>query len=296
MRTNLSSQISLSRVAKKLYKPDDVFELSRVSRMEKVKTSIYETGKEGAVAVAQHIAEMIAQRQKEGKKFVLSMMTGRSMQDIFAELIRLHEGGLSFRNVVLVVGYEYYPLPQEDAGCLGQLEEQFISKVGLLPANVIAISGTLAKEQIMDACAAYERTIRDLGGIDLMLLGIGRGGNIAFNEPGTQFNSRTRLVLLNNNSRADASDLFGTSEAVPVSAITIGIGTILDAKEIILVAWGDHKSIQVAEAIEKDASPACPASALQMATSAHIYLDLSAADRLTRICKPWMVTSCECDD
>ena len=256
MRTNLSSQISLSRVARKLYKPDDVFELSRVSRMEKVKTSIYETGKEGATAVAQYIAELINKRQKEGKKFVLSMMTGRSMQDIFAELVRLHSQGLSFRNVVLVVGYEYYPLPKEDAGCLGQLEEQLISKVGILPANVIAIPGTLAKEQIIDACAAYERTIEDLGGIDLMLLGIGRGGNIAFNEPGTQFNSETRLVLLDNNSRADASELFGTPEAVPVSAITIGIGTILRAREILMVAWGDHKAEQVARAIEGEASPA----------------------------------------
>ena len=256
MRTNLSSQISLSHVAKKLYKPDDVFELSRVSRMEKVKTTIYETGKEGAIAVAQHIAELIAQRQKEGKKFVLSMMTGRSMQDIFAELIRLHEGGLSFRNVVLVVGYEYYPLASEDAGCLGQLEEQFIGKVGLLPANVIAIPGTLAKEDIIDACAAYERTIQELGGIDLMLLGIGRGGNIAFNEPGSQFNSETRLVLLDNNSRADASEMFGNAESVPMSAITIGIGTILKAREILLVAWGDHKAAQVARAIEQEASPA----------------------------------------
>lgn len=296
MRTNLSSQISLSRVAKKLYKPDDVFELSRVSRMEKVKTSIYETGKEGAAAVAAHIAELITEKQKAGQKFVLSMMTGRSMQDICTELIRLHEGGLSFRNVVLVVGYEYYPLQNEDAGCLGQLEERLISKVGILPANVIAISGTLAKEQIIEACAAYERTIHDLGGIDLMLLGIGRGGNIAFNEPGTQFNSETRLVLLDNNSKADASDLFGTADMVPVSAITIGIGTILRSKEIIMVAWGDHKARQVARAIEEDATPACPASALQLASNVHVYLDLPAADRLTRISKPWMVTSCEWDD
>ena len=296
MRTNLSSQISLSHVARKLYKPEDVYELTRVTRMEKVKTTIYETGKEGAIAVAQHIAELIAQHQKEGKKFVLSMMTGRSMQDIFAELIRLHQEGLSFRNVVLVVGYEYYPLASEDAGCLGQLEEQFISKVGILPANVIAIPGTLAKEEIIDACAAYERTIQDLGGIDLMLLGIGRGGNIAFNEPGSQFNSETRLVLLDNNSRADASEMFGNTESVPVSAITIGIDTILKAREILLVAWGEHKAAPVARAIEQDASPACPASALQLAQNAHIALDLSAADRLTRISKPWTVTSCEWDD
>ena len=296
MRTNLSSQISLSHVARKLYKPEDVYELTRVTRMEKVKTTIYETGKEGAIAVAQHIAGLIAQRQKEGKKFVLSAMTGRSMQDIFAELIRLHQEGLSFRNVVLVVGYEYYPLAKEDAGCLGQLEEQFISKVEILPANVIAIPGTLAKEEIMDACAAYERTIQDLGGIDLMLLGIGRGGNIAFNEPGSQFNSETRLVLLDNNSRADASEMFGNTESVPVSAITIGIDTILKAREILLVAWGEHKAAPVARAIEQDASPACPASALQLAQNAHIALDLSAADRLTRISKPWTVTSCEWDD
>lgn len=295
-RTNLSSQISLSHVAERLYKPNDVFELSRVSRMEKVKTTIYRTGKEGAAVVADHIAELIRQRQKEGKRVVLSLMTGRSMHDIFAELIRHHEEGLSFRNVVLVVGYEYYPLPNDAAGCLGKLEELFISKVGILPTNVIAISGTLAKEQIIDACEAYERTIEDLGGIDLMLLGIGRAGNIAFNEPGTMLNSQTRLVLLDNNSKQDAGDIFATQDAVPVSAITIGIGTILRAREIILVAWGEHKASQVVRAIEEPASPACPASALQTATNAQIILDLSAADQLTRISRPWLVTSCEWDD
>lgn len=297
MRTNLSSQISLSRVATKLYRPDDVFELSRVTRMEQVKTTIYETAKEGAQAVARQIAEAIRTKAAKGEKAVLSLATGRSMTDIFDELVRLHkEESLSFKNVVIFNLYEYFPLQQKTQGCFGQLHDQLLSKIDIPQENIYTIDGTLPKETVLDTCADYERQIEALGGIDFQLLGIGRGGNIGFNEPGTQFNSQTRLVILDNISRNDAASMFGSAEQVPVSAITLGIGTILRAKQLVLVAWGEHKAAQIRTAVEHKAETSCPASAIQLHNNAQVVIDLSAAGKLTRINQPWLLTSCEWDD
>ena len=297
MRNNLSSLITLSHVSKRLYRPGDVFELSRVTRLEQVKTTIYETSKEGAREVARRVADLIIKKQKKGEKAVLSLVTGRSMTDIFAELVRLHkEKGLSFGNVVIFNLFEYYPLADRGHGSYHQLKEQLLDHIDILPENVISFDGMQSKETILDSCAEFEKKIEALGGIDLQLLGIGRGGNIGFNEPGTQMNSRTRLVILDNVSRNDAAGLFGSAEQVPVSAITMGIGTILRAKEVIMAAWGEHKAEQVKMAVEGKAEVSCPASAIQLHRNAHVILDLSAASKLTRISHPWLVTSCEWDD
>ena len=297
MRNNLSSLITLSHVQKRLYRPEDVFELSRVTRLEQVKTTIYETAKEGSKEVARRIAKLIQKKQKKGEKAVISLVAGRSMTDIFEELVRLHkQEGLSFKNVIIFNLFEYYPLVDNNQGSFHQLNELLIKHIDIPEENVFTFDGTQAKEDILDTCAAYEQKIRSLGGIDLQLLGIGRGGNIGFNEPGTQFNSQTRLVILDNVSRNDAAGLFGSAEQVPVSAITMGIGTILRAKEVILVAWGEHKAKQIKIAVEGKAETACPASAIQLHQNAQVVLDLSAAGQLTRISHPWLVTSCEWDD
>ena len=297
MRNNLSSLITLSHVQKRLYRPEDVFELSRVTRLEQVKTDIYETAKEGAQIVAKRIAQLILDKQKKGEKAVISMASGRSMTDIFAELVRMHtEEGLSFSNVILFNLFEYYPLQDKNQGCYHQLKEQLIDHIDIPAENIYSFDGMQAKETLLATFNEFERCIQTLGGIDLQLLGIGRGGNIGFNEPGTQFNSQTRLVILDNVSKNDAAGLFGSVDQVPVSAITMGIGTILRAKEIIMVAWGEHKSEQVKAAVEGNAGTACPASALQQHQNAHLIIDLSAAGKLTRISHPWLVTSCEWDD
>ncbi len=297
MRNNLSSLITLSQVQKRLYRPEDVFELSRVTRFEQVKTDIYESASRGAKHVARHIADLIIEKQKRYEKFVISLVSGRSVTDIFAELVRLHkEEGLSFGNVFLFNLFEYYPLQDTNQGCYHQIKEQLIDQIDIPKENVFSFDGTQPKEGILTTCAEYERKIQALGGIDLQLLGIGRGGNIGFNEPGTQFNSQTRLVILDNVSKRDAAGLFGSAETVPVSAITMGIGTILRAKEIIMVAWGEHKASQVRAAIEGKAETACPASAIQLHQNASVVIDLSAANCLTRISHPWLVTNCEWDD
>ena len=297
MKFNLSTQISLSHVSKKLYCPDDVFELSRVTQLEQIRTTIYETNSEGSIVVAKRIASLIREHQQAGKKIVLSLALGRSTRDIVAELVRMHkEDGLSFSNVILFDLFEYYPLHDAATGNHAQLHNQLISLVDIDPANVHTIPCDLKESEIMAFCTEYEKSIIAEGGIDFMLLGIGRRGNIGFNEPGSQFSSQTRLVLLDNNSKEDARVLFGNTEQVPVSAITMGIDTIMQSKEVVLVAWGDHKAGVVKDAIETPFSTACPASVLQQHKNAQVIIDLSAASSLTRINQPWVVTSCEWDD
>lgn len=296
MKNNLSSQISLSRVSSKLYQTDDVLELSRISRMEKVPTTIYETAREGALQLAATIAQRIRKSQADGERFVLSVVTGRTMTDIFAELVRMHrEENLSFRNVVLFNTYEYYPLQNAAQGCLVQLKEQFIDHVDIKPENVFAFDGMMDQRDIMPMIGRIERKIQEFGGIDFQLLGIGRSGNIGLNEPGSAPSNQTRLVILDNISRDEAKNTFGTLEQVPVSAVTMGVGTILKAKEIVLVAWGEHKAAPLYAAVEGPTDSACPASALQLHSNAHIVCDLSAATQLTRIHHPWLVTSCDWD-
>jgi len=297
MKANLSSQISLSRVSRRLYCPDDVFEQSRVTRQEQMPVTIFESARAGAIEVANHIAELIRQHQQQFRPFVLSIAPGRSTRDIFPELVRKHkEEGLSFRNVIFFDLYEYYPLTDNKAGNEAQLRSQLLDHVDILPENIHTIPGNMRKEEIVPFCIEYERAITAAGGIDFLLLGIGRCGNIGFNEPGSSFTSMTRLVLLDNNSKEDAKIMFGSVEQVPVSAITMGIGTIMQAKEIMLVAWGEHKSSIVREAIEQRFDVSCPASVLQLHKNARILLDLGAASRLTRILTPWVVTGCDWDD
>ncbi len=297
MRTNLSSQIILSQVPQNLYQPDDVFELSRVTRLEKVKTEIYETDEQGSVHIANRIARLIVEKQEKFDTFVLGITAGQSTIGIFEELVRKHEQEhLSFKNVVLFNLYEYFPLHDARTGCFAELKETFIDKIDVKPENVFSLDGTITKEQVFAECNDYERRIASFGGIDLQILGIGRGGNIGFNEPGSQTNSSTRLVLLDNVSKKDAIHLFGSADAVPISALTMGIGTILDAKEIVLAAWGEHKAAQVTRAIEIENDLNSPASALQLHSNARIVLNLTAASELTRLSKPWLLTSCQWDD
>ena len=297
MKTNLSSEISLSRVSRRLYCPEDVFEQSRVTRMEQLPVTIYENARAGSASVANYIAEQIRQRQQLFQPYVVSFAPGRSTRDIFAELVRKHrEEGLSFRNVVFFDLYEYYPLAYNKLGNQAQLHNLLLDHVDILPENIHSIPWNMRKEQIMPFCQEYEQSIKAAGGIDFLLLGVGRCGNIAFNEPGSSFNSLTRLVLLDNNSKEDAKIMFGSIDQVPVSAITMGIDTIRHAKEIMLVAWGEHKAGIVREAVEVRVDSSCPASALQLHKNARVMLDLSAASQLTRIKTPWVVTGCDWDD
>ena len=297
MRNNLSSLITLTRVSGKYYQPDDVFELSRVTRLEKIPTEIFETEKKGAKKIATEIATLIRKKQEKFEKCVLGLTNGQSTMGIYSELVRMHkEEELSFKNVIVFNLFEYYPLAKNTKSCFLQMQETFFDHIDILQENIYTLDGGIDKSEIIAACAAYEERINKVGGIDYQILGIGRTGNMGFNEPGSQSNSVTRLILLDNTSRKDAAELFGTLDAVPISAITMGVGKILKAKKIVLVAWGEHKSSVVKKAIEQACSESIPASYLQLHSNAKIILDLNAASELTRISQPWLVTSCEWDD
>ena len=296
MRNNLSSEICFTHIPENLYRTDDVLELSRVSRMEKIPTAVFETAREGAHAVAQHIASCIREKQRSYQPFVLSVVSGRTMTDVFDELVRLHrEEELSFRNVILFNLFEYCPLSAVDAACYGQIREQLISRVDIPQENIYTFDATNEQKDLLSMIAHLERRMQELGGVDLQLLGIGQNGNIGFNEPGSPMRSATRLVVLDNNSKEEAKPIFGTVEQVPPLAITMGMGTILQAGEILLCAWGEHKAQQIVMAVEGSVDTACPASALQMHGNARIFCDLGAATLLTRIHHPWLVTSCQWD-
>ncbi|MBR1877970.1 MAG: glucosamine-6-phosphate deaminase [Paludibacteraceae bacterium] len=297
MKLNLSSEISLSRVSRRLYCPSDVFEQSRVTRMEQIPVSIFESARSGCAEAAGNIAQRILSSQQNGEKFVMSLAPGRSTRDVCSELVRKHkEEGLSFKNVVFFDLFEYYPLPDDLSGCHAQIKSQLLDLVDIPAENIHTIPWNMSKEEIVPFCSAYEEQIAAAGGLDFVLLGIGRCGNIGFNEPGSSFNSLTRLVLLDNNSKEDAKIMFGSIEQVPVSAITIGVSTILQAREVMLVAWGEHKASILRKAVENRYDTGCPASALQLHKSARVIMDLSAATSLTRIATPWVVTSCDWDN
>ena len=297
MKTNLSSQITLTRIPQKYYRPENAYEHSVLTRLEKVPTTIYESLEEGSFAVAKEIASQIRKKQSAGEKYVLALPGGRSPLNVYKELIRMHkEEQLSFRNVVVFLEYEFYPLSASDAGVLGKVKEDFLNHVDICPENIFAPDGMMPKDAIFDFCNQYEEHIQQLGGIDCMLLGIGQYSNIMFNGAGTTPSSRIRLVLLEGASRKEASRRFSSSEAIPSSVITMGVSNMMKAKSVVLLAWGDDKADVIAKTVEERITDNVPSSYLQTHINAKVVVDLSAAYSLTRISHPWLVTSCEWDN
>ncbi|MDR0976914.1 MAG: glucosamine-6-phosphate deaminase [Prevotellaceae bacterium] len=298
MKTNLSSQITLDRVSPRYYRPENAFEWSVLTRLEKIPTHIYESPVEGANAMAAEMATLIRERQRDGRFFVLALPGGNSPRNLFAALIRMHhEEGLSFRNVIVFNLYEYYPLaPDAVNSNLNALKEVFLDHVDIDRQNIFSLDGTIAKETIFEHCRLYEQRIESFGGLDVAVLGIGRVGNIGFNEPGSRLNSTTRLILMDTDSRNEAAKVFGSLESTPISSITMGVSTILAAKRVYLMAWGDDKAEMIHRSVEGPVSDTIPASYLQTHNQAKVVIDLSAAANLTRIHHPWLVTSCEWDD
>ncbi len=298
MRTNLSEKIVLHSVPKMYYQPDDLLAMSGISRFEKLHTNIAENSSQGSELVANEIAEMIRSRAAENKPCVLGLNSGRSPMQVYEYLVKMHkEQGLSFANVVVVNLFEYYPLDvNSSSSCLNQIKRMFFDLVDIKPENIYSPDGSIAQNQIMQHCADYERKIEDIGGIDYQILGMGPKGNIGFNEPGSQMASKTRFILLDSVSRKEAVRLFGTLDKVPAGAITLGVSTILKARRIALMAWGESKVETVKMAVEEVASDQCPASYLQSHHNSTFFLDVHSAGALTRISRPWLVASCEWND
>ena len=298
MRLNLSSQIVLNKVPVEFYKPKTTVEYSEISRMEKIHTDIFASMNEGAAHVADGIEAGIKAAQHEGKFYVMALGTGSSLTPVYEKLIRRYEEKkLSFRNVVVFNSYEYYPLQKESSiRCINQLKERFLDHVDISEQNIFSLDGFVAQNAVQDCCRLYEQRIKTFGGLDVALLGIGRMGNIAANEPGSGIQSVTRLILIGNTSREEMENSGKTKESVPPCSLTMGIATLLSAKAIYLTAWGEEKSEIMQKVVENGITDTLPASFLQTHPNAHVVLDLSAAAHLTRIEHPWLVTACRWAD
>lgn len=297
MRKNLSSQITLTRIPEKYYKPENEFEHSVLTRFEKIPTHIYASMDEGSMDIAKDIAKEILNKQKAKKKFVLVLPGGRSPHTLFQHLIHIHKKEkLSFKNVVIFLLYEFYPLTNVANSNLHQLQEAFLNHVDIPEKNIFYPDGFMNKNDIYDFCEKYEQKMKDSGGIDYMLLGIGTAGTIGLNSAGASMNSHTHLVLMDNTSRKESAQLFSSIENVPAGVITMGLGTIMKAKKVVLISWGESKAAIIKQTIEGPATDALPATCLQHHSNAKVVIDLSSAYDLTRISHPWLVTNCEWDN
>lgn len=298
MKLNLSSQIVLNQIPEEFYRPATAIERSEITRFEKVPTDIFPTIEEGAIDIANHLETDIKKREQEGRKYVMGIGSGSSLTPIFHELIKRHQAGkLSFKNVVVFNAYEYFPLSEENVNRgINQLKERFLNHIDIEVENIFTPDGTIAQNDVQEHCRQYEQHIKELGGLDVILLGIGRMGNIATNEPGSSITSASRLILIDETSREEMKMSFGSQESVPPCSITMGISTILSARKIFLTAWGEEKAEIIKKTVEGKVSDAIPASFLQTHNDAHVVIDLSAAAKLTRIQHPWLVASCKWTD
>ena len=298
MRLHLSSQIVLNKVPEKFYAPKTAVDRSEITRLEKIPTDIFPKIEEGARSIADAIVSEIKAKEQLGKYCVLGLGTGQSLTPVFNELIsRYEQKQVSFKNVVVFNAYEYFPLQKGSKhSALAQLRDRFLSHIDIPEQNVYSLDGTVSQDEVQTQCRLYEQRIQTFGGIDIMLLGIGRIGNIATNEPGSSLTSTARLILIDATSREEMTLSFGSQEPVPPCSITLGMSDILASRKIFLTAWGDEKADIIQKTVEEHVTDTIPASFLQTHNNAHVVIDLPAAGKLTRIVHPWLVTSCKWTD
>ena len=261
---------------------------------EKIPVQIYKNSTEGSNAVAAQIAALIKEKQAKKLPCVLGMATGTTPILLYKELVRLHkEEGLSFKNVVTINLDEYYPIEKSAYQSYWSfMHRHLFDLVDIDPKNIHLPNGEWTKENLKESCIAYEQTIEKIGGIDLQILGIGKNGHIGFNEPGSSFHSKTRVIHLDQQTRIANTYEFHDLNKVPKLAITVGISSIMKAKKIVLLAWGDKASI-VAKSIEGDVTEQIPATVLQNHDDCTFVIDELASSDLTRNKAPWLTGSNE---
>src|SRR5688572_16599726 len=265
------------------------------STVERIPVTVYSSSAMASKAVAAEIAELIRAKNGRGERCVLGLATGSTPTSVYDELIRLHkQEGLSFKNVVTFNLDEYYPMKPDELQSYNRfMREHLFDHVDIDPANAHVPDGTVPREKVYEYCQQYERQIKEAGGLDYQLLGIGRTGHVGFNEPGSSRESRTRLITLDRVTRMDAaSDFFGEWN-VPRKAITMGVESIMSAKKVILMAWGEGKAPVIKKAVEGEVTTQIPATFLQQHPAARIVLDTAAAAELTRFKTPWMLGAME---
>jgi glucosamine-6-phosphate deaminase len=276
----------------------DISQNSYTTRFERIPSRIYDSSFDASKAVAEEIAAKIREKADAGEYCVLGLATGSTPKTVYSELIRMHqEDGLSFENVVTFNLDEYYPIePNALQSYVRFMHEHLFDHIDIVPKNINIPDGTLAKADVAAYCMEYEQKIETFGGLDIQILGIGRTGHIGFNEPGSGKASITRLITLDHITKVDAaSDFFG-EENVPLKAITMGVGTIMKAERIILMAWGEAKAPIVKEAVEGEISDKVPATYLQEHANSVVILDQAASAELKRVKTPWLLGTIKWDE
>lgn len=264
------------------------------TRFEKIHNEIFKNSAEASIIVAQEIAQIIKSKQAKNKTCVLGLATGSSPIKVYEELVRMHkEEGLSFNNVITFNLDEYYPMAKKsNQSYYYFMHQHLFNHIDINPENVNIPDGSVTFEDLNQYCIDYENRIKDAGGLDFQLLGIGRTGHVGFNEPGSHINSGTRIITLDHITRVDASSDFNGIDNVPKRAVTMGVSTILRSKRIVLMAWGQNKASIIKRTIQGEISSEVPATFLQNHNNTTFILDEGAASELTRLETPWLVREC----
>jgi glucosamine-6-phosphate deaminase len=267
----------------------------RLSSFEKLPLTVYVSPEEASIKSAKEIAELICKRRREKRQAILGLATGSTPRKVYDELVRLHKDeGLSFSNVVTFNLDEYYPITSDSLQSYHTfMEENFFNHIDVNRENCFIPNGETPQESLKLHCEEYEKLIDSFGGIDIQLLGIGRNGHIGFNEPGSHINSTTRLITLDHITRNDASYDFGGLGNVPRKAITMGVSTIMKARRILLLAFGEGKAEIIRKAIEGPVTEFIPATYLQGHSDTELFLDDASAAKLTRNYAPWLIDEVE---
>ncbi len=268
------------------------------TRFEKIHNIIFQDSKEASVVVANEIATLIKDKAQNKEQCILGLATGSSPIKVYEELVRMHkEDGLSFKNVITFNLDEYYPMDKKNPQSYHFfMHEHLFNHIDILSENIHIPEGNIPLEKVNQYCIDYDQKIKNVGGLDFQLLGIGRTGHVGFNEPGSHINSGTRNITLNHITRVDAAKDFLGIENVPRNAITMGIGTINNAKRIVLLAWGSNKAPIIKQTIEGGISSEHPATYLQKHSNTTFVIDTEAATELTRVKTPWLASSCVWND
>ncbi len=296
MRTNLSSKIKLDSIPSRYYAPADEIELAALTRAEKIDTRIYETIAEGSKGIAEHVVHALHRAESKRGKFVMALGAGLSVQSVYTALVELYKSGkVSFKNTVVFNLCDFYSDSTQGASTLDVLKENFLNHIDIDSKNIHSFNTSCPRQQVGKMCAEYEAQIEKEGGIDLCLFQVGLHGTLGLNESGATASSVARLVLLSAEQCQNITSAYKIDQA-PTTGLTLGMSDILASRRIIAMAWGENRADIIGKSVESPVTPAVPASMLQTHSRTTLVLDISAAEGLTRISRPWLVTSCEWDD
>lgn len=296
MKNDLSSQIKLDRIPRRYYAPETEIEAAALSRDEKLDTRISETAVEGAEAVANYLVKHINRYKGKKGKCVLALGAGMATHQAYSKLIEKYKEGLvDFKDVVIFNLAEFFPTGEGMPCTFDRLKEILLDHIDIDPANVHTINPSVTKETMVDYCGAYLQEIEEEGGLDVVVCEVGPNGTLAFNEPGTAPSSSCRLVLLGSETRHQVANDYKCAN-VPSTAITLGLADIVKARRVVTMAWGESRAAIIRKTVEDTPNVKVPASLLQGHPHVRVFIDLAAAEDLTRLSQPWKVTSCDWDN